>query len=141
MNTKKSILGLCVLTSVFMGCTTSKPVIQEREEVSKNNQGQTVTNTAQRVVYEEEYNMLGRVRNATVGSVKGIWNGITKTCTSTNGTENASVWQKAIDFPVRLVKEVGTETTQGAEDGYNRKLADDKAIYEAILLKRNQKTL
>jgi hypothetical protein len=141
MKKNKSVLGLCVLASVFMGCTTSKPIIQEREEIKTNDKGQTVTNMAQRVVYEEEYSMLGRVRNATVGSVKGIWNGVSKTCTSTNGTESASVWEKALDFPIRLVKDVASETTQETKAGYNRKLADDKAVYEAILLERKQKSL
>ena len=133
-------MGLCAAAAVFTsGCTSFTPVVREKHEVKTNAQGQTVTNMTQTVEYKQEYSLLGRVKNATFGSAKGMWNGMVKGYeegTSTNGMENATFWDKTVKFSGSFFGGMGKGAVDGAETGYARQLDTDKANKEAEILKR-----
>ncbi|MBQ7412726.1 MAG: hypothetical protein IJV07_00410, partial [Alphaproteobacteria bacterium] len=119
------------------GCMSVKPVVRERTEIKTDAFGHTVTNVTQSVEYQQEYTFLGKMKNATVGAVKGTWTGMVngyEAGTNTNGLENATFWDKSMHFTTNFFGSAGKGAAQGAEAGFDRNYTDDKAKQEAVIL-------
>ena len=101
------------------------------------------TNMTQTVSIERDYNMFGRVMNATKGTLGGMWTGMVQGYqegTSTNGMKDATFWDKTCKFTKGVFGGMGKGAAEGAKTGYNRDYDKDQEAQKQEILNQYNKS-